>query len=99
MRVADLIRGATTAARPAAERKHVDLVESIESGSASVLADPERMGQVPGNLLENAIWHSPAYSVIVVSSGKSGDTWAELTVTDSRDGIPPEHLGHVFDRF
>lgn len=99
VRAADLIRAATTAARPAAESKHVELVESVESGSTKVLADPERMGQVLGNLLENAIRHSPVYSEIVVSSRKSGDSWAELAVADSGEGIPPEDLGHVFDRF
>lgn len=98
-RAADLIRSATNAARSAAESKHVDLAEKIESESAHVLADPERMGQVLGNLLENAIRHSAPNSVIVVSCRQVDSHWLELDVTDSGDGIAAENLGHIFDRF
>lgn len=98
-RAAELVRNAAIAARPDAERKGVDLVERIESESATVLVDATRIGQVLGNLLENAIRHSPPGSTIVLSCRQLDRRWVELNVADSGDGIPPEQLGHIFDRF
>ena len=99
VQVAALVRDAIAMARPSAEAGHVHLVDRIESGSARVSADPERMGQVLGNLLDNAIRHSPADSSVVVSCRDAGRQWVELSVADSGDGITAEHLRHVFDRF
>ncbi len=99
VRVADLVRTAISAASHTAEDGGVGLVEATESESVEVLADPERMGQVLGNLLDNAIRHSPPGSRIVVSSRRADRHWVELSVTDAGEGIAPEHLGHVFDRF
>lgn len=96
---ADLLHDAVVAVRPAAQAKGVDLIDDIDSTSMMVLADPERMGQVLGNLLENAIRHSPPASAIVVSCRKVDHDWVEFAVADSGDGIAPEHLSHVFDRF
>ena len=95
---ADLVRAAITAAQVKAEDKRVALVEQIDT-DATVLADPGRMGQVLGNLIDNAIRHSPAGSSIVVSCRRIDRRSAELAVADTGDGIAPEHLGHIFDRF
>lgn len=100
VRAADLVRAAITAARTAAAAsKQVALVEEVETESAQVLADPERIGQVLGNLLDNGIRHSPPGRPVVVSCRRDGRRWVELSVADSGDGIAAEHLGHVFDRF
>ena len=77
----------------------IDLVARIDSPRAEVLADPERMGQVLGNLIDNAVRHSPSGSVVVISAQQVARQWVELSVADSGDGIAQEHLGHVFDRF
>lgn len=99
VRAADLIYAATTAARPAAEAKQVRLIDEVQTESARVLADPERLGQVLGNLVDNAIRHSPVGHTVVVSCRQPSRHLVELTVADSGDGIATEHLGHVFDRF
>lgn len=96
---ADLVHDAVAAAGAAACAKGVDLRADVESASVQVMADPERIGQVLGNLLDNAIRHSPPSSAIVVSCRKADRRWVELTVADSGDGIDAEHLNHVFDRF
>lgn len=63
-----------------------------------VLADPDRIGQVLGNLLDNALRHTPAGAGVTLACRRH-DRWIEFVVADSGEGIAPEHLAHVFDRF
>ena len=63
-----------------------------------VSADSDRMGQVFTNLLRNALQHCPAGGTVTLA-GKLSGVSAAVTVTDTGEGIAPEHLGHVFDRF
>ena len=99
VRVAELVRAAISTAAHSAEARNVRLAEQTASESVEIMADPERMGQVLGNLLDNAIRHSPAGREVVVSSRRIGRRWVELSVADAGEGIAAEHLGHVFDRF
>jgi two-component system sensor histidine kinase BaeS len=99
VRVTELVRTAISAAAHDAANKGIHLLPQIESESIEVQADPERMGQVLGNLLDNAIRHSPSGSTVVVSSRRVDRHWVELSVADTGEGIAAEHLGHVFDRF
>jgi len=62
--------------------------------------DPERMGQVLGNLLDNALRHTAAGGTVTISASGSPRTGgAALSVADTGEGIPAEHLPHVFERF
>ena len=63
-----------------------------------VLLDRERMGQVLGNLLENALRHTPPGGSITVRTAHAPEA-VTVTVTDSGEGISDEHLPHVFKRF
>jgi signal transduction histidine kinase len=60
--------------------------------------DRLRIGEVLGNLLSNAIRHTPAGGVVMVAAVVTGDG-VELSVADTGTGIPPERLPQVFDRF
>ena len=64
----------------------------------SVLADPDRIGQILSHLIDNALRHTPAGASVTLSCRRA-DRWVEFVITDSGEGIAPEHLGHVFDRF
>jgi two-component system sensor histidine kinase BaeS len=65
---------------------------------ARVPLDRDRMGQVLGNLLENALRHTPAGGTISLhTEGTPGEV--TVTVTDSGEGIAAEHLAHIFERF
>src|SRR5664279_3733698 len=76
------------------------LTTSIAPGLPGLLLDPERMGQVLGNLLDNALRHTPAGGSVTISASRSkGQGDAELFVVDTGEGIPAEHLPHVFERF
>ncbi|MDX5319112.1 MAG: ATP-binding protein, partial [Actinomycetes bacterium] len=63
-----------------------------------VEADGDRLGQVLTNLLENALRHTPAGGRVTVTAGVVGDA-VRLEVADTGEGIAPEHLPHVFERF
>ncbi|WP_258008847.1 cell wall metabolism sensor histidine kinase WalK, partial [Rhodococcus sp. ENV425] len=73
------------------------LVEDVEH-PAAVTVDPDRIGQVLGNLLDNALRHTPAGGTVTVAT-TAVDGEAGITVTDTGDGIAAEHLSHLFDRF
>ncbi len=60
--------------------------------------DYGRLEQVLGNLLANAIRHTPAGGVVTLK-GEGGPLGVRLTVGDTGEGIPPEDLPYVFDRF
>ena len=80
--------------------KGVGLVTNIQARLPPVLVDPERMGQVLGNLLDNALRHTPAGGSVTISAASSPRA-AEvaLSVEDTSEGIPAEHLPHIFERF
>lgn len=64
----------------------------------TVAVDAARIRQTLQNLLANALRHTPRGGNVLVSVGRAGDT-AEVIVHDSGQGIAPEHLPQVFDRF
>ncbi len=61
-------------------------------------ADPQRVTQVLRNLLDNAIKYSPAGSLIVVR-GEVTEAEVIISVADQGEGIAPEHLNQLFDKF
>ena len=60
--------------------------------------DPEQLQLLCSNLLLNALQHSPAGGAVRAVAHRSGDG-AELAIEDDGDGIAPQDLPHVFDRF
>ena len=63
-----------------------------------VTGDEQRLRQVVMNLLQNALRHTPSTTSIEVGVQLDHDR-VELRVTDHGDGIPGEHLVHIFERF
>jgi len=66
--------------------------------SSRVPADPDRLSQILDNLLDNAIRHSPKGSSITITI-EEADNGISCSVSDEGDGIPPEHLPFIFERF
>ena len=74
-----------------------------ELPEALVQGDRQYLSQAVSNLVENAIKYAGGRGKHVrVETGlkeSGGQAWAWLQVEDDGPGIPPEHLGHLFDRF
>ncbi|MGV8909408.1 MAG: sensor histidine kinase [Propionicimonas sp.] len=96
----ELAATAVLAAKDGFERKHVRLeLRPDRLGDAQpVAADAARIGQVLGNLLSNALRHTPAGGRVTVSVTHD-DRSVRLDVTDDGEGIAPEHVPHIFERF
>ena len=92
-----IVRAAVSVVRPAAEAKGVRIDATAEPG-AVVTGDAARLQQIAWNLLSNAVKFTPAGGAIEVVAQRVDDT-VELRVTDSGEGIPPEFLPFLFDRF
>lgn len=93
----ELLETCRTAHQAVAEAAGVRLTASMV-GSAHVHADPDRLRQVLGNLLGNALRATPAGGTVTLTGVRDGG-WVELAVADTGTGIAAEHLPYVFDRF
>ncbi len=81
-----------------AESKDVSINVDISEDLPEIPVDMERINQVLHNLISNAFRHSPSGSSITVRAVPD-DRYVRLSVKDSGDGIPPEHVKHIFERF
>ncbi|HRA50140.1 ATP-binding protein [Actinotalea sp.] len=91
----------TAAARAAADRcaaQRVALRVSADPDVPAVAVDPDRMAQVLGNLLDNALRHTPPGGEVRLEALERAHD-VVLRVADTGEGIPAEHLDHVFERF
>jgi len=95
--VSELLRTTVDGFRTRAEDLGVDLdTDAPEALVASV--DRERIGQVIGNLIDNALRHAPRGGRVRAGLEERGEE-IELRVTDTGPGIPPEERERVFERF
>jgi signal transduction histidine kinase len=82
-----------------AEAAGVRLDADVGPGVPPVRADPARIRGVLGNLVANAVRHTAAGGWVRVSAAPDPAGGVAITVADSGEGIPPELLPHVFERF
>lgn len=84
--------------RPSANAKHIDIVFEPAPTHVFVVADPERLQQVVWNLLSNAVKFTDPDGRITLELGVN-ETHVTFSVIDSGQGIDPDFLPYVFDRF
>lgn len=92
------IDAAVEAVRPAADAKGVRIQKVIDTGAISIPGDPVRLQQVVWNLLSNAIKFTPRGGRVQIRSERV-NSHLEIVVSDTGQGIAPDFLPHVFDRF
>jgi PAS domain S-box-containing protein len=96
--VASVIRAAVETVEPAAQSKSITLVCDLEDSAPPVHGDADRIQQVIWNLLTNALKFTPREGRIVITQ-RQVDGHIEVTVQDSGEGISPDFLPHLFNRF
>ena len=89
---------AVSAARAVAPDRDVTLEVAEESGPLLVSADEHRLRQVIGNLMTNALTHTPAGTPVRLRLSAAGAD-AVLEVKDAGPGLAPEQAERVFERF
>jgi two-component system, OmpR family, sensor histidine kinase BaeS len=70
----------------------------VRGESLPVHADPDRMGQLVVNLVENSLRYTDAPGRLEIACRRDG-SWAMLELNDSAPGVAPEHLDSLFERF
>ena len=94
----DIVRLATERMLPPFEEKGVELVGVATEDLPPVLADADRAVQILTNLLSNALRHTAAGGRVTVGT-EAGEGEITFAVEDTGEGIAPEHLPHLFERF
>jgi two-component system OmpR family sensor kinase len=85
----------------AADARAIDPAREITSdvaGPVPVIGDPHQLRQVIGNLMRNALTHTPPGSPVEISAAHAGDK-AMLTVRDHGAGLPTDDADAMFERF
>ena len=93
-----LALGVVDGLRPAAEARGVKIALHANEEAAEVLGDPDRLQQVVWNLVSNAIKFTPRGGTVELTVTRAGSAVA-LEVRDTGQGIRPEFLPRIFDRF
>jgi two-component system sensor histidine kinase BaeS len=99
--VADVLaaHAATAAARGVRLEGRTGATTDHPGAALPVDADPVRLQQILGNLLTNALRHTPAGGRVTVGVHQPGPAWVCFTVADTGPGFPNEQLPGLFDRF
>lgn len=95
---ATFIEAAIESVRPAAEARSVRIQKVLDTGIAAISGDAVRLQQIVWNLLANAIKFTPKGGRVQVQLTRI-NSHIEITVSDTGQGISPEFLPYVFDRF
>ena len=94
----EVLSAAIAVVTPAAEAKGIQIFTRFSPEKASVNGDPDRVQQVMWNLLTNAVKFTANGGQVLVSLAAIKSA-IEITVSDNGQGILPEFLPYVFDRF
>jgi len=96
--LAQIIETSINAVLPAAEAKGIRLQRVLDSGASIVSGDPTRLQQIIWNLLSNAIKFTPKDGRVQVKLERI-NSHVEIVVSDNGQGIAPEVLPFIFERF
>ncbi|WND60357.1 ATP-binding protein (plasmid) [Mycolicibacterium vanbaalenii] len=96
--VGRLARQCVAAAHKRYDSKGVALRVRLQTTLPPLWADEQRLSQVLGNLLDNALRHTPSGGSVELSCVRDGER-LRIAVADTGEGIAPEHLPRLFERF
>jgi PAS domain S-box-containing protein len=96
--LAAVLNAAIDSVHPSAEAKSIRLSKLLDSRVTTISGDPARMQQVVWNLLSNAIKFTPKGGKVQVMLERV-NSHIEVVVADNGEGIQPDFLPHIFERF
>jgi two-component system, OmpR family, phosphate regulon sensor histidine kinase PhoR len=97
--IAAILEEVAASFRPLARREgQIALLLDVEPGLPPARGDRERIVQVLGNLVRNALRFTPEGGLVSLRAARHGDA-VVVTVADTGAGIPPEGLERIFERF
>lgn len=95
--VCGLVRATELTLQPQLKQKQIELQMDLQP-IPELCGDPTRLQQVVWNLVSNAIKFTPAQGQVSISTRRVGDR-VLLEISDDGQGIAPDVIAHVFDRF
>ncbi len=96
--IVPIIEAAIETVQPAAEAKNIQIDLGLDASVGAILADANRLQQVFWNLLSNAVKFTPKGGRVEVRLDRINSR-IQVRVSDTGQGIAPEFLPYVFDRF
>jgi two-component system OmpR family sensor kinase len=96
--VNQLVRESAQAVQHRAEAKNLRVTTPLDYSGQPVLVDPELIGRVLDELIDNAVKFTPTGGAIEIGSGFSAEA-AHVWVADSGPGVPAGQISHLFEPF
>jgi signal transduction histidine kinase len=98
VRLATLVDDVLAVLTPEFERADVEPCNAIPYDLPPIEADPDMLTRVFSNLCDNALRHTPHGGTVTIEAQQRNNELA-ISITDTGEGIPPEALPRVFERF
>jgi len=96
--IAELLADVRTSFIGQAEEAGVNLVVDVDDADLTVNADAGRLDQILGNLVGNALRYTPVDACVCLEA-ESSPMGVRLRIRDEGQGIPPEDIPFIFERF
>jgi CheY-like chemotaxis protein len=98
LNVSTVLEAALDTVRPAATTKRIRIESALDPGAGPIMGDPGRLQQVVWNLLMNAVKFTPSGGRVQLHL-RGAKSHIEITVSDTGEGVAPDQLPHLFERF
>ncbi|HEX4945891.1 MAG TPA: PAS domain-containing protein [Blastocatellia bacterium] len=98
VKLSEIVNDALDTVRPSAIAKKVALLPKMDADIGTIVGDAARLQQVVWNLLTNAVKFTPVGGSVLLRLHREAEQ-IRLTISDTGQGIEPEFLPHVFERF